>query len=177
MISAALSPSHLPIDGGKKESSPVSSEDGTYSLGTVNEEASPIASPTKKRRVSSASVGWQDFCRNGTRFKTLLDDALVKVTNVTASAKEEYTPTNIAIATTTTTNSNPSTTNSSSASSVAILARQKTTECILLQQEIDQIKSEQAQMKGNEFYSPSSQSNLFPNYLLSCLLTVCISFE
>ena len=142
MISESLSSSEM-NKSGERESSTALVED------TINAEASQLIaeSPTKKRRVSSASVGWQDFRRKSTRFKSLLDDALVKVTSASTSVTDceaESTPTNIAAIV----NGNLSTAEPSSSSSIAILVRQKTNECILLQQELDKIKAEQAQMKG-----------------------------
>ena len=142
MISESLSSSEMKKSG-ERESSTALVED------TINAEASQLIaeSPTKKRRVSSASVGWQDFRRKSTRFKSLLDDALVKVTSASTSVTDceaESTPTNIAAIV----NGNLSTAEPSSSSSIASLVRQKTNECILLQQELDKIKAEQAQMKG-----------------------------
>ena len=142
MISESLSSSKMKKSG-ERESSTALVED------TINAEASQLIaeSPTKKRRVSSASVGWQDFRRKSTRFKSLLDDALVKVTSASTSVTDreaESTPTNIAAIV----NGNLPTAEPSSSSSIAILVRQKTNECILLQQELDKIKAEHAQMKG-----------------------------
>jgi hypothetical protein len=158
-----LPPHNDMTDDRSVESSPaLSSGDETYiscsrtlSLVVDSANVNP-ASPLKKRRVSTSAAGWQDFCRKGTRFKTLLDDALEKVTSSTIGVDNTSN-----INSNSNSNSNfsidNSTAASSSVSSVATLARQKTTECIQLQQKLEQIKSEQAQTKGTVDECPSVQ--------------------
>jgi hypothetical protein len=93
----------------------------------------PAKSPQKKRLMSPhpSSGGWQDFCKQGTRFKALLDDAFVKVVSTTSSEEEKSSET------TNSASMNDSyTAFVSSSSTVATLAHRKTAECILLHQEL-----------------------------------------
>jgi hypothetical protein len=117
--------------------SPTSSYDGTFSL--VDEcETIQASSPPKKRRVSTVQSGWQTFCSKGTRFKTLLDDALVKLSDDAVPLASERKD---AVGTA----SNDITSSNSYPSTVATVARQKTTECIMLQQQLEKVKSEHVQ--------------------------------
>ena len=155
----------------KSNSSELSSSSTTASNGAA---ASSSGDRNKKRSIgemsslgfspssTSASTSWQEFCRKGTRFKTLLDDALVKVTSAAATASidssssQHHQPqqqssgegqegvsfhaTNSAI------NVNSDTT--SGGSILQKLVREKQTECLLLQQKVDSQHSEMTQLQA-----------------------------
>ena len=107
----------------------------------------PSSSPQKKRRVSpqlQSSGGWQGFCKKGTRFKAMLDDAFVKVVSSSSdSGDEEGTSSTESRNPVDASNAATSISPSAQPSTVANLARQKTAECILLQQELEKVKAEQ----------------------------------
>ena len=103
----------------------------SHSLVDDMNDDSPVQNklPQKRRRGSQISNdGWQSFRRKGTRFKAMLDDAFVRVVSSSSGEAEEST-TNSA-----STNESPITSDSYP-STVANIARQKTSECILLKQE------------------------------------------
>lgn len=111
--------------------------------------------PQKRRRGSQISNdGWQSFRRKGTRFKAMLDDAFVRVVS-SSSGEAEESATNSA-----STNESPITSDSYP-STVANIARQKTSECILLKQELEKVKSEQTQLRAlnNELREAARQQS------------------
>eukprot|EP00980_Cylindrotheca_fusiformis_P023085 scaffold10099_cov149-Cylindrotheca_fusiformis.AAC.4 len=115
--------------------STTTSNDGT-ALSQVGRLESPVqtCSPPKRRRVSTVPFGWQSFCSKGNRFKRLLDDALVMASDV-ASFEEEKNKCS------TTSSSKPS----MYPSNVATMVRRKAAECIMLQQQLERVKSEHVQ--------------------------------
>lgn len=123
---------------GETESPTASNDEIPVSLVVAQSDSIQTSSPQKKRRVSNvhAPSGWQRFCSKGTRFMTLLDDALVRVSDDAVFSEERdvvVTPPNGLSST----QSFPST--------AATVARQKTTECIMLQQRLEKANSEHVQ--------------------------------
>jgi myosin heavy subunit len=120
-------------------------------LDDMEDSPMPSASPGKRRRTSPYTTdnGWQGFCRKGTQIKALLDDAFVKVVSASATverqgSRDSESPGSEMEAVDMSMSIAPS----SSSFSVANIARQKTAECILLQQELEKVKMEHTQLQA-----------------------------
>jgi hypothetical protein len=104
--------------------------------------------------MTSSSTSWKDFCRQGTRFKALLDDALVKVATATANAgpQQGNKPVSSSLSSATDSSMTDSsiaiTMNKTSHSLLQKLAQEKQTENIHLQNKLEQEQTETATLQA-----------------------------
>jgi hypothetical protein len=104
--------------------------------------------------MTSSSTSWKDFCRQGTRFKALLDDALVKVATATANAgpQQGNQPVSSSLSSapdsSMTDSSIAITMNKTSHSLLQKLAQEKQTENIHLQNKLEQEQTETATLQA-----------------------------
>ena len=149
-------------NGSPDSSEEMSSMARTHSLlDEMEDDSSPKTplSPSKRRRMTTigAEYGWQGFCRKGTQIKALLDDAFENVvaastttannTELLESSQRDLECSMLGPSQMNNTESLMMSPSSSSAS-VANIARQKTAEVIILEQKLEEMKTEKTQLQA-----------------------------
>jgi hypothetical protein len=117
-------------------------------------EGKLIANQTRRQTFAgtvSSSTSWKDFCRQGKKFKSLLDDALVKVataTNATAGTQQGNKPGSSSLANDSSNIDSSIVMAMSSHSLLQKLAQEKQTENMHLQNRLEQEQTERATLQA-----------------------------